>query len=131
MIPEWVAYSAVHRNLQIEFSPRIESIWYLSFSASTSKTPVEQDPASAKKQRVKQSLMKRARTVAMFSLKLKERRAREVREQSAKQAEQKAMEQMLRPDRVPGGELSCIPLEKLISVEDVAVDLQRRKNHNH
>ena len=89
------------------------------------------DPISAKKQRVKQSLMKRARTVAMFSLKLKERRAREAQEQSAKKSEQKAMEQMLHPNRQPGGELGCIPLEKLISVEDVAVDLQRRKNHNH
>lgn len=91
------------------------------------------DPA--KKQRVKQSLMKRARTVAMFSLKLKEKRAREAQEQSVKKAEQKAeqkaMEQMLQSNRQPGGELGCIPLEKLISVEDVAVDLQRRKNHNH
>ncbi|KAE8743203.1 hypothetical protein FOCC_FOCC011183 [Frankliniella occidentalis] len=93
------------------------------------KTGQELDPA--KKQRVKQSLMKRARTVAMFSLKLKERRAREAQEQSAKKAEQKAMEQMLHPNRQPGGELGCIPLEQLISVEDVAVDLQRRKNHNH
>lgn len=102
--------------------------------ASTGAVPkTELDPA--KKQRVKQSLMKRARTVAMFSLKLKERRAREAQEQSVKKAEQKAeqkaMEQMLHPNRQPGGELGCIPLEQLISVEDVAVDLQRRKNHNH
>lgn len=98
-------------------------------SGAMPKLGQELDPA--KKQRVKQSLMKRARTVAMFSLKLKERRAREAQEQSVKKAEQKAMEQMLHPNRQPGGELGCIPLEKLISVEDVAVDLQRRKNHNH
>lgn len=37
---------------------------------------------AAKKTRVKQSLIKRARSVAIFSLKLKERRAREAEKQS-------------------------------------------------
>lgn len=36
---------------------------------------------AAKKSRVKQSLIKRARSVAIFSLKLKERRAREAEKQ--------------------------------------------------
>lgn len=80
--------------------------------------------AAAKKTRVKQSLMKRARSVAIFSLKLKERRAREA---SAKEAETKAKEKWMPPPNV-GGELSCIPIEKLISVDDVAMDLQRRMN---
>lgn len=80
--------------------------------------------AAAKKTRVKQSLMKRARSVAIFSLKLKERRAREA---SAKEAEMKAKEKWMPPPNV-GGELSCIPIEKLISVDDVAMDLQRRMN---
>lgn len=37
---------------------------------------------AAKKSRVKQSLIKRARSVAIFSLKLKERRAREAEKQA-------------------------------------------------
>lgn len=80
--------------------------------------------AAAKKTRVKQSLMKRARSVAIFSLKLKERRAREA---SAKETDTKAKEKWMPPPNV-GGELSCIPIEKLISVDDVAMDLQRRMN---
>lgn len=37
---------------------------------------------AAKKSRIKQSLVKRARSVAIFSLKLKERRAREAEKQA-------------------------------------------------
>lgn len=43
---------------------------------------------AAKKSRVKQSLIKRARSVAIFSLKLKERRAREAEKQAYNLAEQ-------------------------------------------
>lgn len=43
---------------------------------------------AAKKTRVKQSLIKRARSVAIFSLKLKERRAREAEKQAFNLAEQ-------------------------------------------
>lgn len=43
---------------------------------------------AAKKTRVKQSLIKRARSVAIFSLKLKERRAREAEKQAINLAEQ-------------------------------------------
>lgn len=43
---------------------------------------------AAKKTRVKQSLIKRARSVAIFSLKLKERRAREAEKQAYNLAEQ-------------------------------------------
>lgn len=42
---------------------------------------------AAKKSRVKQSLIKRARSVAIFSLKLKERRAREAEKQAQAAAE--------------------------------------------
>lgn len=42
---------------------------------------------AAKKSRVKQSLIKRARSVAIFSLKLKERRAREAEKQALAAAE--------------------------------------------
>ena len=98
--------------------------------ATTPTAPPKQDDiaaaaaaAAAKKTRVKQSLMKRARSVAIFSLKLKERRAREA---SAKEAETKAKEKWVPPPPNVGGELSCIPIEKLISVDDVAMDLQRR-----
>ncbi|GLG96980.1 Anoctamin [Gryllus bimaculatus] len=115
--------------------------------AAAAASKVEES-AAARKTRVKQSLMKRARSVAIFSLKLKERRAREAsakeasnkakaeakaeakeeKEAKAKEAKEKEKEKWMPPTNV-GGELSCIPIEKLISVDDVAMDLQRRKNH--
>lgn len=65
---------------------------------------------AAKKTRVKQSLMKRARSVAIFSLKLKERRAREAQEKAAKNA---VTPTNPLPPPQQGGELSCIPIEKV------------------
>lgn len=80
---------------------------------------------AAKKSRIKQSLVKRARSVAIFSLKLKERRARE--------AERIAQEenQMNTPFTSFGGELSVIPIEKLIQVEDVVVKGRNNQNNNN
>ncbi|XP_063905065.1 anoctamin-8 isoform X2 [Zophobas morio] len=72
---------------------------------------------AAKKTRVKQSLMKRARSVAIFSLKLKERRAREAQEKAANKPVTPTTQ--LPPPQCGGGELSCIPIEKLIQLEDV------------
>lgn len=89
---------------------------------------------AAKKSRVKQSLIKRARSVAIFSLKLKERRARE----AEKQMEQNKVEfavwsdfksnlkinfdsnllQLMNPGPV-GGELDLIGIEQLIQIDDV------------
>lgn len=100
-------------------------------SAGAGATPKVPDPAeiAAKKQRIKQSLMKRARSVAIFSLKLKERRARE-----GKITEPPKPKDPPRPvwgaktEGPVGGELGCIPIEMLISVDDVAKDLQRRQN---
>lgn len=95
---------------------------------STSKIP---DPAeiAAKKQRIKRSLMKRARSVAIFSLKLKERRAVEGKlpDPSPKPKESKPA-WGTKAEGAVGGELSCIPIEMLISVDDVAKDLQRRQS---
>lgn len=103
-------------------------------SASGGATPKVADPAeiAAKKQRIKQSLIKRARSVAIFSLKLKEKRARD-----GKLTEPPPPPKPKEPSRHAwgtkiegpvGGELGCIPLEMLISVDDVAKDLQRRQN---
>lgn len=72
---------------------------------------------AAKKTRVKQSLMKRARSVAIFSLKLKERRAREAQEKANKLA---VTPTALLPPPHQGGELSCIPIEKV----KYSIDLQ-------
>lgn len=85
---------------------------------SVETTASEPDPVAAKKHRVKQSLMKRARSVAIFSLKLKERRAKE----AAEAKPPKERPSPIRPSSEihVGGELSCIPIEKLISVEDVS-----------
>ena len=71
--------------------------------------------------------MKRARSVAIFSLKLKERRAREA-DVKVKEAEKEARWQQPQSLGV-GGELSCIPIEKLISVDDIASMEMRRMNH--
>lgn len=102
----------------------------LSDSSKTISSQEEEKPTKeereAKKTRVKQSLMKRARSVAIFSLKLKERRAREA-ELKAKEAEREARWQQ--PQSCVGGELSCIPIEKLISVDDIAAMEMRRPNH--
>ncbi|XP_019755048.2 anoctamin-8 isoform X1 [Dendroctonus ponderosae] len=84
---------------------------------------------AAKKTRVKQSLMKRARSVAIFSLKLKERRAREAQEKSAKAPVTPSTP--LPPPQCGGGELSCIPIEKLIQLEDVRRSVQSKPNGQH
>ncbi|KAB0803967.1 hypothetical protein PPYR_00937 [Photinus pyralis] len=81
------------------------------------KTSAEE--LAAKKTRVKQSLMKRARSVAIFSLKLKERRAREAQEKANKPAVTPTASHPPPPPPSVGGELSCIPIEKLIQVEDL------------
>ncbi|KAK0174148.1 hypothetical protein PV328_007257 [Microctonus aethiopoides] len=103
----------------------------VSDSSHTISNPDEEklsakEEREAKKTRVKQSLMKRARSVAIFSLKLKERRQREA-EVKAKEAEREARWQ--HPQSCVGGELSCIPIEKLISVDDIAAMENRRMNH--
>ncbi|KAK0093021.1 hypothetical protein PV326_000101 [Microctonus aethiopoides] len=103
----------------------------VSDSSRTISNPDEEklsakEEREAKKTRVKQSLMKRARSVAIFSLKLKERRQREA-EVKAKEAEREARWQ--HPQSCVGGELSCIPIEKLISVDDIAAMENRRMNH--
>lgn len=49
---------------------------------------------AAKKSRLKQKLVKSARSVAIFSLKLKERRAREAERQAKEKAEELAQEKV-------------------------------------
>lgn len=83
---------------------------------------------AAKKTRVKQSLMKRARSVAIFSLKLKERRAREAQEKANKPAVTPTAP--LPPPHCGGGELSCIPIEKLIQLEDLKRNQTQKSNQS-
>ncbi|XP_065335769.1 anoctamin-8 isoform X2 [Cloeon dipterum] len=103
-----------------------------SAAASTSAVVPANEDLAAKKSRVKSSLLKRARSVAIFSLKLKERRAKEaLKEQEKAISPPKTSSQQWigrNPDRVEG-ELSCIPIEKLISVDDVAVELMRKRTN--
>ncbi|XP_059612649.1 anoctamin-8 isoform X2 [Phlebotomus argentipes] len=87
---------------------------------STSGTDEEAKAAelAAKKSRIKQSLVKRARSVAIFSLKLKERRAREAEKAALAAVEHaKVVAQVTNPPA--GGELSFLPIEQLIQVDDV------------
>nr|XP_040234873.2 anoctamin-8 isoform X4 [Anopheles coluzzii] len=95
-----------------------------SNSAPSVKAPTEEEAKAAelaaKKSRLKQSLVKRARSVAIFSLKLKEQRA--------KRAEKMALEALeALPAPPPGGELSLIPIEQLIQVDDVL----SQRNHGN
>lgn len=120
-----------HRELrQSHLAEKEKDSSALSDSSKTISSQEEEKPTKedreAKKTRVKQSLMKRARSVAIFSLKLKERRAREA-ELKAKEAEREARWQQ--PQSCVGGELSCIPIEKLISVDDIAAMEIRRMNN--
>ncbi|XP_058818940.1 anoctamin-8 isoform X3 [Topomyia yanbarensis] len=79
---------------------------------------------AAKKSRIKQSLVKRARSVAIFSLKLKEQRAKR-----AEKAAQEARDAI--PAAPPGGELSLIPIEQLIQVDDVLSQRHHSMQHSN
>ncbi|KAL9924394.1 anoctamin 8 white walker isoform 3-T4 [Glossina fuscipes fuscipes] len=74
---------------------------------------------AAKKSRLKQKLVKSARSVAIFSLKLKERRQREAEKAAAIAVEHAKALAKLPPLPQPGGELSLIPIEQLIKIEDI------------
>uniref|UniRef100_A0A182K4R3 Anoctamin n=1 Tax=Anopheles christyi TaxID=43041 RepID=A0A182K4R3_9DIPT len=99
-----------------------------SNSAPSVKAPTEEEAKAAelaaKKSRLKQSLVKRARSVAIFSLKLKEQRA--------KRAEKLALEALeALPAPPPGGELSLIPIEQLIQVDDVLSQRNHANSSSH
>uniref|UniRef100_A0A182P7Z2 Anoctamin n=1 Tax=Anopheles epiroticus TaxID=199890 RepID=A0A182P7Z2_9DIPT len=99
-----------------------------SNSAPSVKAPTEEEAKAAelaaKKSRLKQSLVKRARSVAIFSLKLKEQRA--------KRAEKMALEALeALPAPPPGGELSLIPIEQLIQVDDVLSQRNHGNSSSH
>ncbi|XP_017099243.2 anoctamin-8 isoform X1 [Drosophila bipectinata] len=90
-------------------------------STSTGNTDDEAKAAelAAKKSRLKQKLVKSARSVAIFSLKLKERRQREAEKAATIAVEHaKALAKLPMPQPV-GGELSCIPIEQLIQIDDI------------
>ncbi|XP_033172609.1 uncharacterized protein LOC117149030 isoform X6 [Drosophila mauritiana] len=90
-------------------------------STSTAATDDEAKAAelAAKKSRLKQKLVKSARSVAIFSLKLKERRQREAEKAATIAVEHaKALAKLPMPQPV-GGELSLIPIEQLIQIEDI------------
>ncbi|KAG8288643.1 Anoctamin-8 [Homalodisca vitripennis] len=93
---------------------------------TTSDSSVSDSDAAtllAKKQKVRQTFMKRARSVAIFSLKLKERRAKEAeggQVQKTKEKDKPSPRTPIDPSpTAPMGELSFVPIEKLIQVEDV------------
>lgn len=68
----------------------------------------------------KQTFMKRARSVAIFSLKLKEKRAsKEVGEVVKTKEKPSPRTPVDITPAAPMGELSYIPIEKLIQLEDV------------
>ncbi|TMW46516.1 hypothetical protein DOY81_008406 [Sarcophaga bullata] len=90
---------------------------------STKSTKVLQHPVVQMmklKSRLKQKLVKSARSVAIFSLKLKERRQREAEKAAAIAVEHaKALAKLPPVPLQSGGELSLIPIEQLIKIEDI------------
>ncbi|XP_055550032.1 anoctamin-8 isoform X2 [Wyeomyia smithii] len=110
-------------------APKVPEQAGTSTSAPSVKTQTEEEAKAAaelaaKKSRLKQSLVKRARSVAIFSLKLKEQRAKR-----AEKAAQEARDSLPAPP--PGGELSLIPIEQLIQVDDVLNQRNQNLQHSH
>ncbi|XP_022912435.2 anoctamin-10 isoform X1 [Onthophagus taurus] len=99
-----------------------------SISSQEADEQAKAEELAAKKTRVKQSLMKRARSVAIFSLKLKERRAREAAEKASKLAVTPTAP--LPPPQCGGGELNLIPIEKLIQLEDLRKNPPQRNSQS-
>ncbi len=91
-----------------------------SETSSTTEDTVA-DP-NEKKRKLKSALIKRARSVAVFSLKLKERRAK-----TELQATENKKEKISPKNEnvMVGGELSCVPIEMLISIDDVNRSIQQ------
>ncbi|ALC39715.1 CG15270 [Drosophila busckii] len=90
-----------------------------STSAGNTDDETKAAELAAKKSRLKQKLVKSARSVAIFSLKLKERRQREAEKAATIAVEHaKALAKLPMPQPV-GGELSLIPIEQLIQIEDL------------
>lgn len=107
----------------VKFQPeeRIDSAGSENSSATEEVAP---DPVE-KKKRLKSALIKRARSVAVFSLKLKERRAKA----ESKEVEKIREKVSPRTENVMvGGELSCVPIEMLISIDDVNNMKYQKKN---
>jgi anoctamin-8 len=83
-------------------------VWIILFSdqisASTPRTSIDEEQRAAeiaaKKNRLKQKFVKGARSIAVFSLKLKERRAKEAERVAREKAEEEAEEQV-RQSRLP------------------------------
>lgn len=84
--------------------------------------PNRWSPQNKNMMQAKQTFMKRARSVAIFSLKLKEKRASKEGGEVVKPKEKEKPSPRTPVDitpTAPMGELSYIPIEKLIQVEDV------------
>lgn len=82
------------------------------------------DP-NEKKKKLKSALIKRARSVAAFSLKLKEKRVKS----ECKEID-KSLQDKISPKNenvMVGGELSCVPIEMLISIDDINLRRQQSK----
>ncbi|XP_034140748.1 uncharacterized protein LOC117591556 isoform X3 [Drosophila guanche] len=94
-----------------------------SAAASTSAGALDDEAKAAelaaKKSRLKQKLVKSARSVAIFSLKLKERRQREAEKAATIAVEHAKALAKLPIHQAVGGELSLIPIEQLIQIEDL------------
>lgn len=78
-----------------------------------------------KRKKLKSTLIKRARSVAVFSLKLKEKRAKS----ESKETEKRKDKVNPRNENIMvGGELSCVPIEMLISMSDVKMATPKKNS---
>lgn len=98
-----------------------------SETSSTAEETLVSTDAMEKKKRLKSALIKRARSVAVFSLKLKEKRAKSESKEVCDKMKEKSSPKN-ESNVMVGGELSCVPIEMLISMDDVNLKSQRKKN---
>lgn len=124
--------SAIFASASAASKPSADDKLDSAGSETSSTTEDTFTEANEKKKRLKSALIKRARSVAVFSLKLKERRAK-AETKDALKAKEKTKEKSSPKSEgniVVGGELSCVPIEMLISLDDVNVKKQQTKTRN-
>uniref|UniRef100_A0A8D8YM26 Anoctamin n=2 Tax=Cacopsylla melanoneura TaxID=428564 RepID=A0A8D8YM26_9HEMI len=124
-VSEMNLQSPPHWHEQQDTSASDTSLSSETFSPPSSSLPCTSATGTlSKRQKVKNLFMKRAKSIAVFSLKLKEKRAQDAELQRVERKEKIANKQLEQMNLTSGGELSCIPLDKLICVDSAKSNFQ-------